>query len=99
MIKRELYLVKKNKNFDNVYVKEHIHRFHLDDITFIQKALDLGYDFLKIETEIYAEFIGGKDDLIMLTGDRKETIISPKEILNGSVATVEITPTIIESVK
>lgn len=99
MIKRELYLVKKNKDFDNVYVREYIHRFHLDDMGFVQKALDLGYDFLKIETEIYAEFIGGKDDLIMLTGDRNETIISPKKILNGSVATIEIVPMIIESVK
>lgn len=99
MIKRELYLIKKNKDFDNVYVREYIHRFHLDDMGFIQKTLDLGYDFLKIETEIYAEYVGGKDDLIILTGDRKETIISPREVLSGSVATVEISPTIIENTR
>lgn len=96
MVKTELFLVKKNENFENVYGREYVANLGLNDYEFFKKAKELGYMLMSVKTEINYEVVGDNADLILTTSRVEHTVFSPDDILNGKLNIVEICPSIVD---
>lgn len=96
MIKTELYLVKKNENFEDVYEREYVTNLGLNDYAFFKKAKELGYMLMAVKTEINYEAVGDNAELILTTSNIEHTIFSPDDILDGKLDIVQICPFIID---
>lgn len=96
MVKTELYLVKKNENFENVYSREYVADLGLNDYGFFKKAKELGYILMAIKTEISYEAVGDNAELILTTSDIEHIIFSPDDILDSKLDIVQICPSVID---
>ena len=96
MVKTELYLVKKNENFENVYDREYVADLGLNDYDFFEKAKELGYMLMSVKTEINYEAVGDNAELILTTSNIEHTVFSPDDILDGKLDIVQICPSILD---
>lgn len=90
MIKKELYLIKENPNFKNVYTREYLLYFNPNDKEFIKKVKDLGYKFLLIKTEIEVENMHNPPEPKLFM-EITEDIINPEDLLNIGID-IDISP-------
>lgn len=85
MIKKELYLVKKNPDLKDVYKREYIQYFNQNDKEFIKKVRDLGYKFLLIKTEVEVENMYNPPEPKLFV-EISQDIINPEDLLNDNLS-------------